>query len=207
LIITRAEAQEESEERSLSAIPRDILEKNVNAWMDQLGEMDPPSDSIVVNDFEDAITGDSESELDQLGTQFLAAKSFLKQSASWGWLLHRLSSSQTHTSWKTTTTDAIVCAVHKASSSGSREVVFRTAWDPLSYMTEQFGDVPWPSLASSVSVAEGSGSIQAATCGQYASQIWPSLGPDVLLCLQATIDKRFVGNTECKIGGCRNLYS
>lgn len=180
-------------------VPKEVLDVGVNSWMEgHGGELAAPAEDSDLDDVTMTLSQDPDTEFDDLGSQFVTARTFLKESAAWAWLIHRLSFSSSRTSWKCIATDQVINAVTRGLASSSKKVFFRVAWHPLRYMEEQFGKEPWPQIASTVVVTSDCGITQTTTCGQYALQTWSTLGKEILVCLQAAINDQFCRNTECK---------
>ena len=76
---------------------------------------------------------------------------------------------------------------------------FLVDWDPLAFLTEQYGDTTANLIGQCITLTGSAIDAQALTCGEYCHQVWPETGLETLRCLQAAIShpgQLFKGTSE-----------
>jgi len=131
-------------------------------------------------------------------THFPEAWQFLTSSHAYYWLLARVRTELLLTKRIGTSADNIRREILKGLTSRSRKngygqtmikVTFQISWSLPQFLKQQYPEEDFVKLGSLITLVSSEDDVQALTCAQYMSQVWPVTGSDTLAALQGALDK------------------
>lgn len=172
------------------------LAEKINNWNTEKLDLGPQGDDIAL-DQNDAVNDEEDGE-DYAITHFPEAWQFLTGSHAYYWLLSRVRSEILHSKREDTTAENIRRNIVKGLSSRPRrsgygqavsKARFEISWSLPGFLEKQYPEERNLRLGSLITLVASGDDVQALTCAQYMSQVWPVTGPETLSALQGALDK------------------
>ncbi|KAG9230363.1 hypothetical protein BJ875DRAFT_158352 [Amylocarpus encephaloides] len=141
---------------------------------------------------------DEDEDEDYAVTHFPEAWQFLTSSHAYVWLLARLKTEMLLTKSDGTPADTIRRDIMKGLASRLRKhgygqtmskARFQLSWSLPRFLMQQYPEERVPRLDSLITIIASGEDVQALTCAQYMSQVWPITGPETLVAVQGALDK------------------
>ncbi|KAG0645247.1 hypothetical protein D0Z07_8888 [Hyphodiscus hymeniophilus] len=151
----------------------------------------------ITMDQSDAVDDDDDVE-DYAVANYPEAWQFLTSSHAYYWLLSRVRSEMLLSKREGTTAEKIrneilrgLAAQPKRNGYGQAmsKVKFNISWCFPQFLSGNYPKERNPSISSFITLVASKDNVQALTCGQYMSQVWPVTGPEILSALQGALDK------------------
>ena len=170
---------------------------DIRLWSHEKPDTEPQDDCIVPE--ENDIVSDDGDAADFAVTHFPEAWQFLTTNHAYYWLLSRVRSEMLLSKREGTASECIrkeilrgLASREKRSGYGQPliKAKFRIPWSLPRFLETQYPQERNPRLGSLITLVASGDDVQALSCAQYMSQVWPVTGSETLNAVQGALDKR-----------------
>jgi len=161
--------------------------------VDQSCDQQDHGSSAKTESHDDTDFGDLEPDVANMET-------FLVNNSCWDWLKGRIEVHTRATSWPLCFMEPIVQTLSGIPASATRHGYFSTrfvvGWHPRAFLRTQFDDNNNWRLDNVIVLTGSNGTVQACTCSEYLSMMWPTMGVALLRVLEDDLEADSVTETK-----------